>query len=342
MVCNKNNNGIILITIVFIISNGNQLIDLHDGYFIHCRFILEANPGFGYLSQRLLQMGCRHLYLYAARDSIFLPSLLKLADTHPTTVRLIHENILKLNTMLVCDSVTASNREKACFSGLPIQTDWSLPPKATLFASLTRTTEMGFLRSLLYMIPSRTGLFQLGPVELLVFMSSHEYQIMNAGRAPNESRSLLRTYPVLYSLLTENKLLTTVDSSNFLSIKSTKALRDDELHLVRLRPKVDLSNVITPPDRFEEFVFFLKQGLLRGTTVSQCLDMWIPQAYRHVLVEKTKPDSLLYDLYFCDKLSSLSPEQIVELFRIFRSHEMFEHSSFKIAMQSDRYVPNEV
>lgn len=304
---------------------------------VYYRIILEANPGLGYLSKRLVEMGCRQLYLYSQR-SIFTPELRKLAENSPV-IRLVEENILSLNSILEFDSAHETDRGDSILAGLPVQEDWASPPKVTLFAPLNVVTERGFLRSILYMIPPRKGLFHLGRVELLVFMSAAEYDKLTGpatspGYTPRARNHYIGPYPLLYTLLLESEHVDTVDSSNFLSTRMSNTFRSNLLYLVRLRPRQKLPEAIDDPAHFDEFVFFIHQCLRRKVPLARCLDMWIPHAYRDVFVEQAKPDSPLRDLYFGSRLANTTPEQILELYRILRSHEAFEYSPFTIAMQN--------
>lgn len=284
-------------------------------------------------------MNCQKLRLFADKKSIFLESLENLVAQHADRVQLVKENILELKSIIVSDMLNDSSRESACLNGLPCQAQWADPPTVTLFAVLNRTTERGFLRSLVYMVPPRVGLFSLGRVELLLFMTPEEYKVITeADTNSGAQRNGLRPYNIFYNLIFESELITTVSADNFF-IQRSKSQKYHDLHLVRLRPRVDISDVILSAGQFEEFTFFVTQGLIRGVTLAKSMDMWIPFAYRKVFVEMAKPTSPLRGAYFCDKLSRLSPKQMEELFRIFRTHEMFQYSSFRAALEKQRYEP---
>lgn len=274
------------------------------------RVVLEANAGPGLLCRRLMEGGrlpdtCR-VRLFERRPA-FLPGLEALVEAWPERVELVTEDLLRMH-----------GREDMLLAGIPHRPWTDEGAEAVLVGTLSRAREVSFMRYLLHQLPlGSSGFSHCGRLPLLLFLSQTEAAHIKAGRGSNFRH--YRDISVLYNLFFDIDLCGQVPRDLFLPPQGVKA--QGPLELVRLVPRRDLWELAGSAERLTELAFFVRQNMVRRTAyVLPCLEKWIPGCGpRLVRAGATR---------VFERMGDLSPERMLDLFRLFAALPEYPESAF--------------
>lgn len=273
------------------------------------RLVLEANSGPGLLSRQLLEGRrlpdtCRWR-LFEHRPP-FLEGLRALVEAWPDRLELVTEDVLRMH-----------GREDILLAGIPHRPWTDEGAEAVLVATLSRVREVSFLRYLLHQLPMGASYFGRGRLPLLLFLSQTEASHIKAGRGSNFRH--YRDVSVLYNLFFDIDLCGQVPRDLFLPPRGLKA--QASLELVRLVPRRDLWELAGSAERLPEFVFFVRQNMVRRTAyVLPCLEKWIPGCGPRLVRAGAAR--------VFERMGDLSPERMLELFRLFAALPEYPESAF--------------
>lgn len=284
----------------------------------HSRLILVANPGPGILTEQLLALGCKKLYIYEDQQSPHLESLCRIQNAHETRVKLIRENLLRMAFIFRDDMFSGTKRMERMFEGIPHQA-WHQEPCATAVISVPEENQRRFVYTLLFQLAAKSLIFSVGRVDLLLFISSLEYEALLTPVRPFAAT-------VLFDLFFDRKLLGSfpVDSFKFNHDYAPRRRKCQSLSLVRLTPRTDIFERLHEPRRVEEFAFFVRQVFRRGATLMY-LNELIPNSVRDVLLKTRWSEEELQYLTLNTKLATLSSGDLLRLFEIFSACDLYTH-----------------
>lgn len=293
--------------------------------------IFEANPGPGILTRALLRAGIPHLRVFEKKP-VFLPHLQLLKEEFPRQLEIVEDDLLRLPTINASDSYGFTTRTEDLLAGVP-RRPWNHEPVVRVVGTLSRKREVSFLRFLLHMMPQRSSIFTVGRVEFLLFVSGLEYAyMMSTNKESNLSR--YRNISVLYKLFFDIVVLEKVSRDLFLPLrpKETTNIRklsvdQEHMYLLRLTPRSDLFELLDPPERLLELVFFIRQNMVKRTAyIVPTLEKWIPGCGPRLIRGGVK--------VFC-RMGDLSPKEVVALFQLFSSLSEYQDSPFVAAMSRE-------
>lgn len=293
------------------------------------RYILEVNPGEGILSKSLLDLGAQRLTLYETRKSKFHAELQKIRDEHPDRVTLITENLIRMASISRFDLVSGSTHLQDCFRHIPHHSIRS-KPAVTVFMALPPFHQRRFLLALVYSFAEQSMIFSIGNVELVIFLSKHEYGKMMAVKGHSH-----RAGPTLFNIFFDHQFLGSVSSSAFsLNSGLDVRARNFAMELVRLTPSYRVHEMLKYPRRVEEFTFFVRQAFTRGATLIY-LNQLIPDAARYILLRTRWAKRELLDLDVDTKIHKLRPEEVLRLFEILTEHPLYPQCPLASALESE-------
>lgn len=290
--------------------------------------LFEANPGPGILTRCLLESGAPHLRVFE-KNPLFLKELEGLKQRYPSQLEVVEEDLLRLPTLQACDSYGITSRVDALLRGLPPQA-WKEPPCLLVIASLSRKRELSFLRFLLHVLPQRASLFAIGRIDFLLFLTETEYTYLSASNSDHNFKKY-RDVSILYKLFFDIEVLGKVPRALFLPLPQKEGKTPDQrmcngqqMHLVHLSPRSDLFDILDPPERLQELVFFIRQNMVkRSAYIIPTLEKWIPGC---------GPRLIRGGVRVFDRMGDLSPNQVLSVFRLFSSLPEYAHSPFQAAV----------
>ncbi|XP_064485055.1 dimethyladenosine transferase 2, mitochondrial-like isoform X3 [Ornithodoros turicata] len=258
--------------------------------------IFEANPGPGVLTKALLEAGIPQLRVFE-KIPVFVGHLELLKEQYPSQLDIVREDFLRLASISASDEYGVTERTSQLLRGVP-HLPWKNEPVVRVVGTLSRKKEVTFLRFLLHVLPQRASIFAVGRIDFLLFISGLEYTV---------PRRLFLPLPPKWKPKPNNV-----------------AVDHDNLFLVRLTPRSDLFELLTPPERLLELVFFIRQNMVKRTAyVIPTLEKWIPGCGPRLIHCGVKVFS---------RMGDLSPDQMLTLFQQFSALSEYQDSPFIAAV----------
>uniref|UniRef100_A0A1B6EL97 rRNA adenine N(6)-methyltransferase n=1 Tax=Cuerna arida TaxID=1464854 RepID=A0A1B6EL97_9HEMI len=287
-------------------------------------YLLEVNAGVGLLTKRLLEANIPRLRIYESNSQLY-KELKKLLAKYDSDARLIKLNLLLLWALIKMDENDYENRFGAAFEGMAPCT-WESEP---LMKIIITVSNKNFITQMIYSIIFQSGICMFGRSELFITMPSEEYLKLIA--QPSHGFFVYRNSAVLFQLLFEHSLLTTVPEKVFVPwmIKYKRKRKTEEtdgvMNLVKVTPRKDLFKII-PPHLLKPFWFFLRTVThKRKAKLIPTLEKWIPGI-------GVKLIAMGFNIH--TPIGSLNPEEYLKVFLEFSSCKEFSTCSFLPAMEN--------
>lgn len=297
-------------------------------------FVAEMNPGFGILTTELLKTGVPLIHLYETNKELYhLLDIIR--NNYPNRLDLKHLNLAKIVQILYIDKITGANKMEEILQDIEYK-NWE--DKNSMQVIGTIKSEKFFnqlIKSLLY----RNCLMTHGRPVFYIGVSPsiwHKYTSNNKNlRAYTGSKVLFQTmfdYQIL-GTLNRKAFLPWPKKKNLQNISLQMKLDYENIYVIKLEPKVDLYSHLSQED-WITFSYFAKHHLQkRSSRVIPELEKWIPGCGIRLIAK---------DYTIFTQFGELTPVQIMELFKEFKSWPEYKDSYFLTSMQDSLSVHNEL
>ncbi|XP_053698409.1 dimethyladenosine transferase 2, mitochondrial [Sabethes cyaneus] len=321
--------------------------------------LAEVNPGPGLLTRELLNSGMQKLLLIEG-DEYFEPTLRNLMASHSDTdwsFKVANFNGHWRHMYYECED----NRKKIrhLLEGIP-KKRWKDEPNLRLFSIVDSAK---FFKSMVSSLAAQTGLFSLGRCEMVLIVPPLTYVQFTSTK--EAGYNLYRQHSVLFQLLFEHELLTTIPRKHILpwasnptkrKVRTERAryeqLQKDEWYLMRIVPRQNLHDFCSP-DNLKLLKFFVYQHLIsRKNRIVPAMEKWIPYCGARLILnqnyvpsgaelereeslplflQKSSPlrkNDLPERVTIFTEFGELTPSQILAVFDRFISWPEFQQSPF--------------
>ncbi|KAM6323870.1 dimethyladenosine transferase 2, mitochondrial [Aegotheles albertisi] len=287
--------------------------------------LLEFAPGPGILTRALLDAGVRVVALES--NSAFLPNLQSLENSLDGQLKVIYCDFFRLDPL-----VTGTVKPPAMCSDKLFETigvaavPWRADVPVKVFGILPQKKERNTLWRLLFALYECSSIYRYGRIELNIFISEKEYQVLTA--KPGDARAY-QALTVLWQVGCEIQLLHKEPWSSFvtnlknggLAVPKSTWLPNDHLCLVRLTPQQNLFTGGLKPTNSSTFIFLVKQCLAKPKSrLADKLNSWSLDNSGKLLTELEIPKSA--------ETRNLYPEDYRRLFEALQNSSVFTETWF--------------
>ncbi|GCC34414.1 dimethyladenosine transferase 2, mitochondrial [Chiloscyllium punctatum] len=285
--------------------------------------IFECNPGPGVLTRALLNGGAQRVVSLEG-DKQFLPALQSLERRLHGQLEVVHCDFFKLDPIGRGPVRPPAMSSEKLFNDLGIApVAWTADIQIRVVGMLPQKTERNVLWKLIYALFERISVFQLGRIEMNIFMSEKEYTKLTAEAGNLKHYQALTA---LYQLACEIQLLHKEPWSSFATNSKNggygiqrSSLTNDHLCLVRLTPRKDLFTPTLTAANSSTLVLMLKQCLTkRKAKLIDRLESWCPGSGAKLLRQLGLPEDIL--------TGDVHPEEYKELFEAMEHSQDFSQS----------------
>lgn len=300
-------------------------------------FIAELNPGFGFLTTELLKAGIPHIHLYEAKNELH-PILDKLCDKYSGKLDLRHFNLIKISQLLHIDRETDGKLVEEALQGVQTK-KWE---DETCMQVIGATNTQIFFRHLIFSLLFRNSFMSYGRPVLYIAISPslwHKYTCSNS------NYNIYTTKKVMFQTMFNYEHLGTLNRKAFLPWPRKKRKQKnkswnynvqqmdyDEIYVIKLEPKIDIYSIFSQED-WIIFWYFLRHIMYkRCNRVIPELEKWIPGCGIRLIAKN-------YTIYM--RIGDLTPEQLVDLFKEFKSWPEYKTCSFLTSMKMSLNTYNE-
>lgn len=293
--------------------------DLLGGSSAH---VIELNPGFGILTECLLQAGVPFINLYEKYDE-FHSTLNSLSNAYPGRLNIKKANLLAMSKMLNINIKEKPDTNICELLGDIPKRKWE---DENCMQVIGATTKHLFIRHLIISIVFQSGFMMYGrPAFYLALSPSVWNTFMYNGKKASTSC-------IMFNTLLNYKIYGTIDRRGFIPwLRKKKTANNNNerktdtemLHVVKLEPKPDLLKLFGGKDSIIYFWHFVRHHFYKPSLrVIPALEKIIPNCGVRLIEQN-------YNIF--TEFGHLNPSQALDLFIQFKSWPEFKESSFLLS-----------
>lgn len=300
-------------------------------------FVSELNFGFGMLTSELLKAGVPLIHVYAP-NKILHSILNTIRDTYPGRLNVEDFNMLEIGKFHYMDKLVGGNRVEEALRGVKSK-KWE---DETSMQIITGTNSVMFFNNLVKSLLFRNCFMSRGRPVFYIAISPSIWDKFVC----NTKDIHMYTYNrVLFRVMFDAELLGTLDRKAFFpppkqkkfkmqSARERAKLDSAQVYVVKVEPKIDLYSQLSQKDWLIFWYFTSYHMRKRTNRVIPELEKWVPGCGIRLIMK---------DYTIFTQFGDLSPTQILDLFKEFKSWPEYEKSYFVDSMMDSLHkVESEV
>ncbi|KAL6434016.1 hypothetical protein ACFW04_005874 [Cataglyphis niger] len=297
-------------------------------------FVAEMNPGYGVLTTELLKLDIPLIHLYEAKKE--LHSILNaIHNMYPGRLDLRTFNLLSMYSFY---KLKDENNIQQIFQGVENK-EWE---DKTSMQIVGATSSKLFFPHLIQSLLFRNYFMSYGRP---VFYLAIPPFLWHTYTCDISNHKIYTFTKVMFQTMFNYKLLGTLNRKAFLpwprrNNKNKHKLtcmwakqNYEQIYVIKVEPKIDLYSQLSPED-WITFSYFVKHHMKkRSNRVIYELEKWVPGCGIRLIAK----DYTIFTQY-----GDLTPVQIMELFKEFKSWPEYNESNFLTSMNDLNIVHNEI
>ncbi|XP_024869004.1 dimethyladenosine transferase 2, mitochondrial [Temnothorax curvispinosus] len=315
-------------------------------------YVAELNSGFGILTRELLKAGVPLIHMYEGNQKLH-QVLETISAKYPGKLNLIsskHSNLFGITRAFYDDKITDGQYQDS-FKAIESK-NWE---DETYMQVIGATDSKYLFTFIIHSLVFRNGFMYHGrPIFYIAILPSlwHRYNTCTS----NSNYKLYTYTKVMFKLMFTCELLGTLNRKAFIpwpkkkrqstynvswpkkkrqSMNNALSIKQDyeQIYVIKLEPKADLYSELSRKD-WVTFSYFVKHHLQkRRTRVIPALEKWVPDCGIRLIAKD-------YTIY--TQFGDLTPIQILELFKEFKSWPEYKESYFIGSMNNSLGAHNEM
>lgn len=292
--------------------------------------IIEANPGLGLITKRLLNCGAQNLQLYESNGD-FKAHLQAIQEENRSRVSLYLTDILDLVKFKFQDKMDCGTRVDTIVQRIPIRS-WN---DDIAFRMVGVLPSFGFLKYVMLSHILQSGLMLRGRPEFYFIISPSLYHHLTCNS--EASHRYYRSTTVIFQLIFEATLLLKVPRNAFFpwiyknvgkkKVEEFKAEEEEYMYLTKMVARKDFFEEVVPVEQLQPLWYFLRSHMMsRSNRIVPQLEQWIPGCGPRLII---KGRSIF------DQFGDLNPPELLSLFKEFVSWPEFYQSNFLSSMETN-------
>lgn len=297
-------------------------------------FVAELNPGYGVLTTELLKADVPLIHLYEAKKELH-PILNAIHNMYPGRLDLRNFHLFAIYKLFY--KLKDENQVQQILQGVENK-KWE---DKTAMQIVGATTSKYFFYNLIQSLLLRNCFMTYGRP---VFYCAMPPSLWNKCSCDIDNKRMYTYTKVIFQTMFDYKLLGTLNRNAFLpwprknnkpkhNLSRMWAKQDyEQLNVIKIEPKIDLYSQLSFQD-WITFSYFVKHHMQkRCNRVIPELEKWIPGCGIRLIAK---------DYTIFTQFGDLTPAQIVELFKEFKSWPEYNESNF-LASMNQSSVHNEL